>query len=53
MLGINRKSNQQRRKEDNLKKNVLQNFTFSVPHLQNNKEDAEQEVIEAHGGNAA
>jgi hypothetical protein len=54
MLGIHGKGNQQRRKEDNLKEERTPEFHFqSPPACRNNKEDAEQEVIETHGGNAA
>ena len=53
MLGIHGKGNQQRRKEDNLKEERTPEFHFQSPACRNNKDDAEQEVVETHGGKAA
>ncbi len=52
MLGIHGKGNQQRRKEDNLKEERTPEFHFQSPACRNNKEDAEQEVVETHGRRA-
>ena len=56
MLCIYGKSNKQRRKEDNLKEEGTPECCFRLPAFQtrgHNKEDAEQEVVETHGGKAA
>jgi hypothetical protein len=56
MLCIHRKSKKQRRKEDNLKEERTPECFFRLPAFQtrrHNKEDAEQEVVETHGGKAA
>jgi hypothetical protein len=52
MLCIYGKSNKQRRKEDDLKEERTPECFLQVP-AGHKKEDAEQEVVETHGGKAA
>ena len=56
MLCIYGKRNKQRRKEDNLKEERTPECCSRLPAVEtrrHNKEDAEEEVVETHGGKAA